>query len=590
MNKLRLVLLFVIGATQLYSQNINEPQDTIEVEVEYSDYLKGEIVKGQMVRIMSGDVRLRQGNAILTCDSASMIGNEVKAYGEVVIEEDTVKIFADSLFYDGNNRKARLMGDVILTDSKSDLFTSVLYYDMETKVGTYNTGAVIKNKDTRLFSKKGYYYVDLDEAYFKDSVVVADPEFSLKTDTLKINTETNITYFLGATNILNKDGSQIFCTDGFYDPQNKYAEFKNQPRFKTEDGLGNSDKIIYKGDVNEIILDGNAFFKDKSQTVNAPKIFYNTESKKFVTEGGTKIQDEGRTIVAQNSSYDEPTETVMFSGQVTFSDSSQILDTDTLYYQREQRLGKAMGSVVWRDTTQDIMIECDTLFFNDSTEYIKAIGRPLMSTLVEDDSLYMAADTLFSYPLDTLNKDSSRVFVADKNVRLFKSNLQAICDSLVYNIADSTFEFFKNPIIWSDTSQFMADTVSVLMKDEQIHRIFLTNNAFIINSPDEIFFNQVKGKSMTAYFEEGEIRRMRVFGNGESVYYAVDGDEYVAVNKTVCSEMMLYFGNNNVDDIRFYTKPTATLYPMNQVDHNTLLLKGYRWEKAKRPKSKADLR
>ncbi|NJK82585.1 MAG: hypothetical protein HC912_01010 [Saprospiraceae bacterium] len=144
--------------------------------------------------------------------------------------------------------------------------------------------------------------------------------------------------------------------------------------------------------------------------------------------------------------------------------------------------------------------------------------------------------------------DSARILVAYPDVRIFKSDLQAICDSLTYSTRDSIFRFFENPLIWSDTSQFSADTIRLVLKDEKIDRIFLLDESFIINSPDEKYFNQIKGKNIVATFAESELRKMQVEGNAESVYYAIDATQaYVGVNKAICSEMLLYFGNNKIE-------------------------------------------
>ena len=150
--------------------------------------------------------------------------------------------------------------------------------------------------------------------------------------------------------------------------------------------------------------------------------------------------------------------------------------------------------------------------------------------------------------------------------------------------------FYKNPIIWSDTSQFYADTISMRLVNNKIDKIFLYNNAFIINSPDELFFNQIKGNDIIAYFVEEELRRMYVTGNAESVYFAQDDEGgYIGMNKTQASELMVYFGNNEVQRIKFIDNPTALLTPMQQIQNNQLKMEGFQWEKKRRPLKVEDL-
>lgn len=190
----------MLGALSVSAQKRNvvtETKDTTKlIYIDNSNRLKGGKEKGKPIKIFVGRVRLHQGNVRFECDSAVTDDfNNVKAYGKVLIRQaDTVNIFSDSLFYDGNQRLARLAGDVVLADFSASLFTDKLYYDMNTKVGEYNTGGILKNKETRLFSQKGYYFVEKSEAFFKDEVTVEDPQFSLKADTLKINTQTNTVF------------------------------------------------------------------------------------------------------------------------------------------------------------------------------------------------------------------------------------------------------------------------------------------------------------------------------------------------------------------------------------------------------------
>jgi len=112
----------------------------------------------------------------------------------------------------------------------------------------------------------------------------------------------------------------------------------------------------------------------------------------------------------------------------------------------------------------------------------------------------------------------------------------------------------------------------------------------MINSPDEVYFNQIKGKNNIVFFENDEVRRMKVNGNAESIYFAVDDDEkYIGSNKTVASSMLLYFGNNQVDNIKFYTQPKAKFTPMEKATDEEQKLDGFNWDTSRRPMTLEDL-
>ncbi|HHM20780.1 MAG TPA: hypothetical protein ENJ20_02045, partial [Bacteroidetes bacterium] len=153
-------------------------------------------------------------------------------------------------------------------------------------------------------------------------------------------------------------------------------------------------------------------------------------------------------------------------------------------------------------------------------------------------------------PISQKKEKKERIILAYNDVRILKSDLQARCDSLSYSSADSLFRLFHQPVIWSDTSQFTADHIRIQLANGAIDRIYMENNSFITNTPDEVFFNQIKGRNSTAQFDSSELRIVRVAGNAESVYYALDDERaYIGVNKTVCSEMKIIFGNNEVTGI-----------------------------------------
>jgi len=570
-------------------------QQKQEVEVDHADVLEYIQQKDSLVQKLNGNVELRQDSVYMYCDTAIIKNRtEVFANGNVIIQQgDSLNVFADSAVYDGSTRIAELYGEVILEKADQRLFTDRLTYDLSTKVATYQNNATLTQGETQLTSKKGYYYVDNKQIFFKDSVVVIDTAFNLISDTLGFNTDTRIVDFLGPTLITN-DSTQLYCEDGYYDTGNNVAVFTKNAQYKKGEQLALADTIGYKGATNVYSLLGNARFEEGARQAEANVILYEEEKDKTTLIGQARYRDEKQDITADRIEYDAQQEIYSTRGRSRISDPPQILEADKVDYSEERGLGVAIGNVVWRDTSAELTILCDTADYNRKTDYLKAFGgrqgRPMLINMVDEDSLFLASDTLLALRIDSIENDSARQLHAYKDVRIYKSNMQAICDSLVYSTVDSVFRLFREPIVWSDTSQFFADTINILLVDDKIDRIFMRENSFIINSPDEVMFNQIKGKYVTAFFEENELRRMAVNGSAESVYYALDdSDAYVGVNKTVCSEMMLYFGNNEVERIKFYNQPDAEMLPMGQANHKSLRLDNFHWERQYRPYNLADL-
>lgn len=85
--------------------------------------------------------------------------------------------------------------------------------------------------------------------------------------------------------------------------------------------------------------------------------------------------------------------------------------------------------------------------------------------------------------------------------------------------------------------------------------------------------------------------RVRVIGNSEAIYYALDDEEaYIGATKTICSEMMLYFDGGDVKNIKFYKQPASEVMPMKEILNNPPELDGFSWDFSIRPISIEQLR
>ncbi len=596
----QIILLFIFLTQTWAAVGQIAPSDTTsskkeEVQVDHADLFTFTQSNGNTIQKLIGHVELSQDSVYMYCDSATIKNrNDVTATSRVIIQQgDSLSVFSDSLVYDGTIRVADLYGEVILVNGEQRLFTDTLNYNLNTKVATYFNGATLTNETSQLTSKVGYYYVEEQVAYFKDSVIVVDSSFLLKADTLKFNTQTKVVEFLGPTLIKN-DSIQVYCESGFYDTENNIAEFTKNAQFQKNQQQARGNIIRYDGLRNEYLLIGNAKFREEDQMANADTIRYDEANDQTFLLGNASYADKDQKIVAQSITYNAKSESYTTTGRSTISNPPQILTANKIDYREDTGLGLAVGSVIWQDTSADLSIYCNIANYNRNTDYLKAFGgdqgRPLLVSLIDEDSLFLSADTLLSLKLDSLDSDSSRALIGYQDVRVYKSDLQAVCDSMVYTSSDSLFYFYKEPIMWSDTSQFSADSIKMQMNNNQIDKIYLNSNALIINSPDELFFNQVKGRNITAAFQDSNLRTMKVEGNAESIYYALDEEKaYVGVNKTICSEMLLYFGDNQVDKIKFFAEPKANLLPMSQTNHEEIKLKGFFWETKLRPMNVDDL-
>ena len=576
-----------------FATQTNQPSASDSGRVQILNAKAGEFIflKDQVAKKLKGQVVMQQKDARLFCDSAILdVFDNIYAKGNVVIKQgDSTSIFADSLTFHGMQRIADLYSNVILVNGEKKLFTQKLNYNLNTKVATYNTKSTLVDPRTQLTSRRGSYNVATNQAFFKEQVLVVDKDFDLKTDTLRFDTKNNVATFLAPTLIYMKDSSQFYTEGGYYDLKKDDAKFTKSPQYKKKDQTAIADTMLYDGKTTIIRLIGNASTEDATRKARASTIIYNRKTEESFLQGNAHFEDDKQNVNSDTIIYSGKSKTYATRGRSKIVNEKQILEADFVDFDSKDSVGIAKGNVFWQDTSAKTTLRCDSMAYNQRTDYIKAGGgRPILTSLIDGDTLWLRSDTIITFKPNPT--DSFRTMLAYYKVRMYKKNFQSVCDSLSYTQQDSLFKFYKDPIIWSDTSQLTADTMRMLLKDKKLDRVFMRQNAFIINSKDELYFNQIKGRDITAFFENDDLRRMNVDGNAESVYYVLDDSQaYMSVNKMVCSSMIVMFGDNKVEGIRFFTQPKATMTPMKQADHNALKMKGFKWDIQRRPKSLKDL-
>jgi lipopolysaccharide export system protein LptA len=596
---LLLLFFFLFGTIVVEAQILSEENeaDSSRIDLIFSRKMKGiQLTDGDYL-YLEGDVHFLQGNMHMWCDTAKRYPNkQIIAYGDVqMVQNDSIRVFSDSLFYDGNSRKSRLSGDVVLQDSTMTMFTSLLFYDLNTKIADYPKGALVVSDSTQLISKSGYYDANTNIAYFVDSVRMTNPNYKLIADSLAFDTQKEIAYFSGPTYIYNNE-DLVYCEGGYYDNNKNYAELTGNPYYLQRNDAGykkaKGDTIIYDGSIKKYYLIGNAVYEDGDKEVRADTIVRDGETDQFQFIGNPKFRSldstKNQTIDSKYSFYDSKTETVIFREDVRIVDNRQVLIADSLDYTKSNNIGIARGRVVWEDSSSNVRILCGEAIYNDSTGHFLAKDHPILVSKMDNDSLWLTADTLRAVP-DSLDKEK-KTFFAYNNVKIFKKDLQGLCDSLTYSQSDSIFQFFSNPILWLDSVQFTADTIRAIMANGKMSKAYMYQNSVIISTEDEIYFNQIKGRNMLADFIDNKLNTLDVRSNGKAIYYAYDNEKrYMGVNDVNCSDMFLFFAENSIQRIKFTGEPQAVLYPMGMTDHSTLRIKEFRWLEKQRPKSKFEV-
>jgi lipopolysaccharide export system protein LptA len=522
----------------IVSKKANCQVDTIKFEITSDTTRKIEIIQakdlrqitlgdGKVIETLAGNAIVKQGKTILSGDSIVLnkLLGIAEVFGHVHINDaDTVNTYSDYLKYMGNEQVAYLKKSVKLTDGKVTLTTNDLIYDLRTGIATYQNGGKVKNQNTTLTSESAIYYSDTKDVFFKNNVHLKDPKYEMNADSLRYNTAFKNAYFISPTHIISEQ-STIDTRSGSYNLETGEAVF--------------NEKTI---------------FKDKSRYMSGNKV-----------------------------AFEEKTNTIQIEGN---------------------------GKLV--DSTNQVMVLGDKIFIDKKNGSFLATRKPIMIFYKNQDSTFITADTLFSNKrimtaseialnrkkagiTDSLKlnappgkTDSIRYFRAYQNVKIFNDSLQSVCGNLIFSTEDSVFKLYQKPYCWNGNTQLSGDTILLFTTNQQPQRLFVYNNAMVINKTEEGFYNQMVGKTMNGSFLDGNIDYIRTKGiPAESIFYPQGEDSaYTGMNRSSCDVIDIFFSNKNINKIKFVNQVKGILYPMNQIPENLKLLKGFIWNESFRPKSK----
>lgn len=550
------------------------------------------------VKYFNGDVRAYHEGSFFYCDSAKMIGNQLYAYGNVVIiQNDTVSIFGDDLFYDGDSLFAYIKSKVVLVNDGDKLFTEYLEYDLRNKKAYYRDKALLQSEKSTLKSKKGTYDLAANTVHFEERVTVDGEDFYMVTDTLDFDTKNEIAVW-NTPAVIDQDTAKIYSNKGRYEIRNKKAEFTGDAQYLKKDVIATADKIIYEGNKKDVSLLGQANYLSAQDTAKADTILYNDVTQLIKLNGRAFFKNKSNKAEGQSIAYDKKNDSFKLAGRGQIQDSTTTLIADDLDINKITKKGKASGKVIWQDTSAHILLISDSLDMDGSQDYFAAKnkeGKPMLSIEVDDDTLHISAKLIkrqrIYHQVDSVHIDTSTVIIGDKEVEIFKDDMQGVADSMTYHQTDSLFTLFKDPILWTDTTQMSGDTIKIYLKNKRVDYIDIVQNSLVITSEDLIYFNQIRGNRIVGTFKEKALDQMKVNGNAQCIYYMLDDDKaYIGVNQTDCTLILFQFENKKIKNIRFYTEPKSILSPMDKVDHEQIKLKGFKWLITKRPQSVDDLR
>ncbi len=188
---------------------------------------------------------------------------------------------------------------------------------------------------------------------------------------------------------------------------------------------------------------------------------------------------------------------------------------------------------------------------------------------------------------DSLNLDSLyREIFAIGRVKLFRSDVQSVCDSLTTTSIDSIINLYKSPVMWSGSNQITAEKMHIYTSNNHLVKAVFDGKPLMAAEIDTAHYNQVAGKEMTALFRDNKIYRNDVNGNVQTIYYMQEDNspEITLMAYIEAGDMTSYIENQEVVGITYRGNPVYTFYPMDKIpETQPTRLPDFKWEASRRP-------
>lgn len=455
--------------------------------------------------------------------------------GNVVFKKDNTLLYCDSAYYNFTKKNIRAFGKIHLNQEDTlNMFCDSLFFDMNRDYAKLYGNVRIRNNEYRLTTDSLDYDLKRDVGIYKNRGLI--------------------------TSISSNDS--LSSVVGYFYPKADRFNFR--------------DEVVYKND---------------EYTITTDTLQFNSQSKLAYFFGPTHIVGDSIKMYCEKGWYDINKDVGLLENNAYVDRQELYIGADSLYYSSTDSLYIGQKNVEIIDTINKVAFTGDYAVNDEKKNYAFITGHTLAKRFDTKDTLYIHADTLYNY-LDSLREPL--LMQAFYNVKLFRGDMQGVCDSLTYNRVIGEMNLYNEPILWAKNAQLTGDTITIYEENDEIQRAFLRNNGLVVTNVDSTnYYNQVAGTSMNAYFDSTEIRRVDIEGNAQTIYFLEDeteDDTLIVVerkgmNRLYASDITLRFDKGDIETATYRESPDGLLYPMNQIDQKEEKVQHFKWSNERRPLS-----
>lgn len=470
------------------------------------------------------------------------------------------------MILDDDSEKLRLIGNVNFLYQGNKMYCdSAHYFEKKQIVRAYGRVHINKRDTLNLFCDSLYYNGRKQKAKLWGNVRVRDNEYKLTTDTMEYDARTSQAIYKHGGRVESILTQEVLTSQvGYFHPESKNFFFSNKVKYKSADVKMTTDTLRYR-----------------------------YSEKKTYFYGPTNIETKGTKIYCESGWYNTETEEGELRQNAEIRRENDLIKGDTLIYMPKEGTSIGRGNVFYSDSTQKMSFKGDYAFISDSLHYSLLTGHALAIKELDDDTMYVHADTLYSF-----KQDSIEYMRAYRNASIYSTKFQCSADSISYTPNKDKMELFRDPIVWSNGAELKGDSMEIQISDSIIHKVLIKNKGSVVMSvDDEKLFNQIGGKEIIAYFRDNDLYKTYVNGNAVTIFYPEEETktdttivkERMGMNRLYSSTLRIDIDSNEVSGITYLEEPDGVFYPIDQIDEDEQFIQGFEWKDALRPRTWQDL-
>ncbi|MBR5175169.1 MAG: hypothetical protein IKW89_04480 [Bacteroidales bacterium] len=589
-------ILFILLPLVAQAQ-FSERKDSL-VRLLGCDKLQLEEVGGHSFRKALGNARFEHNATKLICDTAlwDVDANVIKAIGHVRIIQNRTVLTSDNLDYYIGSSLAEFRGSLVQLQDKdrNTLRTRNLDYDTADSVAIFRNGGSFRDKDGQIIeSDVGRYDAKTKTfRFYRDVNMYTDSVF-VKTDDLDFNTETSVAVFGTGTHAWRGD-NMLSANAGSYNRAAEVFTFTKNVHLLTLNQEAWSDTLVYERAFNNAEMFGNVELLDTTRNVTA-------------VAGYMQYVDSLERIRMLR----DPSVIAVFEQNGT-KDTVYVRGDELLYWAVPRNEVSENEVAKSRKRMEELAVDPVSEYRRKAYEAAVSAAEEAKRKREEEDPNFkgsrpkggpyseplwrvsdLSAPPVQVDSLDSELSDSTKIgfLYALRNVKVFRKDMQVVCDSLEYNDLDSLVRLYRSPVVWNEIRrQYSADSITVVLKNRALDKASLMSNAFIVVQEDSLCFDQIRGTEMMAYFDStGTLRRFDSMGGASGLFFLEEKGAFATVNKFEAKMLSAAFIKGNINDLVYYEQVKSDAYPAVQLKKDERILKGFEWQPEKRPKGPEDI-